>query len=69
LANYKAHLLGNMKNVVFEDTNMGMFSIDGQDSEIRTKREEVVKIKVDIRSKKPQEDKFMDSQMETGRSL
>lgn len=28
LTKYKEHLLGNMKNVVFSDTNMGMFSID-----------------------------------------
>ena len=69
LSKYKEHLLGNLQNVVFSDPPMGMFSIDGQDSELRTKRDEIVKIKVDIRGKPMEEDKFMASQMETGRSL
>ena len=47
--------------MVFSDPPMGMFSIDGQDSEIRTKRDEIVKIKVDIRGKPMEEDKFMAS--------
>jgi hypothetical protein len=51
LSKYKETLLGNMKNVVFSDPPMGMFSIDGQDSEIRTKGDDLVKIKVDIRGR------------------
>jgi hypothetical protein len=29
LSKYKEHLLGNLQNVVFSETPMGMFSIDG----------------------------------------